>query len=194
MRVHEIQDNGVKKRINQFAQWAIDSLELDPPPEIQYSDDLELVKSKKTFGTTRSDGVVWLYIGNRNAADVCRTLVHELIHVKQFQVGAAFDGMPPDYLGRIEDQANSFAARFMRVYGRIDSTIYESADVSISKMLDRLAAELQQLHRPDYRSIDSLMRHISADCGVTPHELHDAWVDEYGVTPDEWITGKEGTK
>jgi hypothetical protein len=60
-----------------------------------------------------------------------RTLCHELIHHKQFEIGTAHDGMNKEQTQSIEDEANAIAGRMMRDYGAEHEEIYES--VSISK-------------------------------------------------------------
>lgn len=132
MRLSEIkQSQNQVQKIKQFYDWAIDRLDIKNEPELQLSSDLEQVTSKRTFGSTSSDGRVWVHVGNRNTADILRTLVHELVHVKQFEDGTATNDMDEEDHFRIEDEANALAGRIMREYGKMNSDIYEGRTGSI---------------------------------------------------------------
>ena len=67
-------------------------------------------------------------------------------------------------------------------------TISSQAKSAVLELRRRLAARIKE-DDPDlsYRGIDLLMRKIckSYDCG--PSELHDAFVDTFLVTPDQWV-------
>lgn len=130
MRIFEIKTQHEKlKQLKKFAEWSIGQLGIKKQPNIRYSNDIGEVKDNRTFGSTRSDGEVWVYVGNRNTADVMRTLVHELVHISQFERGTAFDGMGSIKEKQIEDEANALAGRIMRVYGKKHSDIYESKNL-----------------------------------------------------------------
>lgn len=128
MRLHEIKSQQEKiKQIKKFAEWAISELEIESPPNIKYGNDLGQVTSKRTFGSTSSNGEIWVHVGNRNTADIMRTLAHELTHHRQFEDGTATDGMDDEQRLRIEDEANAIAGRLMRAYGKQHAEIYEGA-------------------------------------------------------------------
>lgn len=134
MRLHEIKTQQDKvSQLRKFAKWAISELGIKEEPKINYGNDLGQVKKNKTFGSTRSSGEIWVHVGNRNVADICRTLCHEIIHHHQFERGTAFDGMSDEQTQQIEDEANYLAGRMMRVYGKKDQTIYESRTGSIAQ-------------------------------------------------------------
>jgi len=127
MRLHEIKNQQQKvDQLKKFAEWTISQLGIESPPSINYGNDLGHVMKNRSFGSTRSNGEIWVHVGNRNVADICRTLCHELIHHSQFEKGTAFDGMDDEQTQKIEDDANSKAGRIMRTYGKLDATIYES--------------------------------------------------------------------
>lgn len=187
MRITEI-NNGASKlsQIKKFERWACEKLNITDMPRIQYSNDVELAKKRRTFGSTTSDGTVWVHVGNRTVADVARTLVHELIHVGQFKDGTATIDMDEEQRQYVEDEANALAGRLMREYGKIDAKIYESKQKS-KPCCDELKRELLKNKKTDYDSIDRMMTVISKKHKITPKQLHDYWVKEYGVTPDSWI-------
>ncbi len=60
--------------------------------------------------------------------------------------------------------------------------------------VEDLEDELQILKDPSYSSIDKLMRRIMKKYDMTAKQLHNAFVDKHGKTPDDWIEDlKEGT-
>lgn len=186
MRITEIDDQQKKmKKIREFAKWAIDKLGINDMPEIKYGHDIALVKQNRTFGSTRPDGQVWVHVGDRNAADTMRTLVHELIHVRQFQQGTATTKMDDDQRQFIEDEANALAGRILREYGKKDSTIYENKQSKPCCI--ELKRALLKNKKTDYDSIDRMMTVVAKKHSITPKQLHDYWVSEYKKTPDDWI-------
>jgi len=182
MRIYEIKQLQSKvDRVKRFAAWAIKELAITGEPKIEYGNDMGRVKTHRTFGSTTSNGAIWTHIGNRNTADIMRTLCHELVHFKQFEDGTATNGMDDEQRLRVEDEANAVAGRLMRAYGKQHEDIYESA---VNKQLER---QLLKHKKTDYDSIDKMMTTIADENDITPKKLHDVWVDEYGVTPDTWI-------
>lgn len=186
MRISEVKDQQTKvEQVRKFADWALKELNIETPPIINYGNDMGQVDKNRSFGSTRSNGDVWVHVGNRNTADIMRTLVHELIHVKQFQLGTASDTMDDEQRQNIEDVANALAGRIMRTYGKRDASIYESKQ-SKPCCVD-LKKQLLKNKKTDYNSIDRMMKRIAKDHNITGKQLHDYWVADYKMTPDAWI-------
>jgi hypothetical protein len=134
MRLYELHTpKDTVKWCNQFVEWAKKRLEFKGDPKIKYSLDKSKVDQNRTFGSTSSNGTIWVHIGNRNTADVLRTLCHELVHYKQFEDGSAHNDMDDDQHLRIEDEANAIAGRLMREYGKQHVEIYEAKSGSIQQ-------------------------------------------------------------
>ncbi len=132
MKLNELTSTKRKIRIaKDFVKWACDKLNITETPPIQYSDDKEQVRSKRTFGTTLPNGEIWVYVGERNTADMLRTLVHELVHFKQFSIGTAHETMSEKERLSVEDEANALAGRMMREYGKHNVDIYEGRTGSL---------------------------------------------------------------
>lgn len=129
MKLFEMSSSEKIQALKDFARWAIKRIEISKPPRITFGHDVSQAKSKHTFGSTNSQGQIWVHVGNRNPADIMRTLCHELIHHKQFEKGVAYDNMDEDQRQYIEDEANAFAGRLMREYGQDHEEIYESRDI-----------------------------------------------------------------
>lgn len=186
MRISEVKDQQTKvEQVRKFADWAMKQLNIETPPIIKYGNDMGQVDQNRSFGSTRSNGDVWVHVGNRNTADIMRTLVHELIHVKQFELGSASDTMDDDQKQNIEDVANALAGRIMRIYGKKDASIYESKQSKPCCV--ELKKALLKNKKTDYDSIDRMMTKIAKNHNITPKQLHDYWVADYKVTPDTWI-------
>jgi GNAT superfamily N-acetyltransferase len=135
MRLQELQPNRDKlKKVQQFAAWAVRKLGITGSPQIKYTSDKNRVNTHRTFGATKPTGEIWVYLGNRNTADIMRTLCHELVHYRQFEKGSAKEQMTEPERLRIEDEANAVAGRMMREYGKQHVDIYEAqqGDIQIT--------------------------------------------------------------
>lgn len=136
MRLYEIKKftNNIDD-LKRFALWVCDRLDIEVMPRIKFGTDLNDVRTRRTFGSTSEDGDIWVHIANRNTADTMRTLCHELIHHKQFEIGTASGNMSTDQTQSIEDEANALAGRMMRDYGSEHEEIYES--IAIRKLINQ---------------------------------------------------------
>lgn len=127
MRLFEFDDTGSKiKALKQFVDWAVERIGIEQPPTIKFGTDRQKVRDRRTFGSTSGSGNIWVHISNRNTADIMRTLVHEMIHHRQFEQGTAHSEMTEDEEQYIEDEANALAGRLMREYGKKHEHIYEN--------------------------------------------------------------------
>jgi hypothetical protein len=57
-----------------------------------------------------------------------RTLCHELIHHRQFELGTASPGMDTETRLKIEDEANAVAGRMLRMYGLRNGDIFKTSE------------------------------------------------------------------
>lgn len=131
MRINEVNSSKKISSARRFIRWAIKVLGITGKPGVKFSNDIGRVRKRRTFGTTESSGEIWVYLGNRNTADILRTICHELVHYRQFETGAASDNMDDTQRQAIEDEANAVAGRLLRRYGKLDVGIYEGKTGSI---------------------------------------------------------------
>ena len=112
--------------IREFIKYVIKELKLESSgAEIILSSKNEDAKRYRSFGGFTPDTKeIWIYIGNRNLADILRTLAHELVHQKQNQDGR-IDYESGETGSEIENEANSMAGVLLRDYGRLNAEIYE---------------------------------------------------------------------
>ena len=179
------------KKLLKFTDWVIGRLGIKNKPQIRFSDDKSEVTKHRTFGSTTPNNTIWVHVGDRNTADVMRTLCHELVHAKQFEIGTAKAKMAPKREQGIEDEANAVAGRMMRKYGKMDATIYESKERACCA---ELRHGLLKLEKTDYDTIDRLMKKIAKKHNITPKQLHDYFVETHGVIPDTWIKKQKKLK
>lgn len=158
MKLFELQSKKqTAKIVKNFMSWACGKLGLTDVPNIKFSNDKEQVRARRTFGTTQPDGEIWVYLGNRNTADILRTLCHELVHYKQFQKGTADTDMDKKQHQKIEDEANAMAGRLMREYGKINVEIYESR---IGSLQPDVASALPATYAiPDLKNQDPYLQY-----------------------------------
>ena len=109
-----------------FINFCKDAIGIDALPKIQFINDNSWVKQHRTFGQYRNESrSLVVYIGNRNLADICRTLAHELTHHKQNEMNLL--GPNSGETGSsVENEAHDVAGIVMREYGKIQPLIYES--------------------------------------------------------------------
>jgi hypothetical protein len=112
--------------IGEFIKYSIKNLGLQSPPSnLTLSYDNDKAKEKRSFGYfDPSSKKIWVYVKNRNMADILRTLAHELVHRKQeedgrLDINSGKTGSP------IEDEANAMAGVLLRNFGKINNSIYE---------------------------------------------------------------------
>lgn len=104
--------------IRQFFDFCIDYLEIDSPPEMRLKKDPAWSERNSTFGRyLPQEHTMELSLANRHINDICRTLAHELVHVRQHEI----EDVPSDAGetgSKWENEANAMAGVIMRDWGR----------------------------------------------------------------------------
>ena len=118
--------NSQSNTIKQFIKFAIKELGIQKPPTgITLSRDNEAARSMHTFGSFNpNNDKIWLYVKNRNMADLLRTLAHELVHRKQAEDGR-IDYNSGETGSDIENEANAQAGVLLRKFGKQNEEIYQ---------------------------------------------------------------------
>lgn len=123
--------------IKDFVEFCKEHLEINELPEIEFTEDNSWPTTNRSFGQyTPEDNYLIVYIGNRNLADILRTLSHELVHHKQNEQGILKQNSG-EAGSEIENQANSISGVIMRKYGLKNQLIYESR---LTKMMEDVRA------------------------------------------------------
>ena len=121
-REHELDlDAEVKK----FAEWAGKRLNIQSLPEIELSQDTEDAQDNHHTGShVEGSGTIWVYAKNRNLVDILRTTFHELVHVRQGEIGMIKPG--DSYPGSpIEAMADLLAGKYIKIYGEKNHHIFQ---------------------------------------------------------------------
>ncbi len=108
-----------------FMSYALKKLGIKKAPKIELSKDNDRAKELKSMGGYMpGEHAIWIYTGNRNAADVLRTLGHELVHARQKETKpeGSLDGSTGS---DDENEANSVSGILLREYGAMKPEIYE---------------------------------------------------------------------
>ena len=115
----------IDKEVEQFAQWASDRLHLNSIPKIELSHDTQDAQDNHHTGShTDGENKIWVYAKNRNLVDILRTVFHELVHVRQGELGmikpnSSYPGSP------IEAMADMLAGKYMKIYGEKHNKIFQ---------------------------------------------------------------------
>lgn len=114
------------KTIKDFLIFAIKQLGISKiPTGLTLSYDNKQVKERSSFAYySPSDNKIWLYVKNRNLADILRSLAHELVHCKQNEDGRIQQNSG-ETGSEIENEANSRAGILLRDFGKSNKMIYE---------------------------------------------------------------------
>ena len=93
-------------------------------PTIKIQSNRDELKTTANYDYTKENKIVKVYGKNRALVDIMRSIAHELVHHKQFEQGR-LKVRPPDIGGEIEDEANAKAGQYIKMYSKIDKTIYD---------------------------------------------------------------------
>lgn len=118
-------DGNLKQEVDRFVEWTKKRLHLKTHPEIELSYDTQDAQDNHHTGShTEGDNKVWVYVKNRNLVDILRTVFHELVHVRQGELGmikpgSSYPGSP------IEAMADVLAGKYIKIYGEQNHRIFQ---------------------------------------------------------------------
>jgi cytidyltransferase-like protein len=156
----QINENKVQKKsqIAEFVKFAINELGIQKLPTVKFSYDTNESQEKSTFGYFDPNANhIWIYIKNRNTADILRTLAHELVHHKQGEDNRIEQGSG-ETGSEIENEANAQAGVLLRKFGKDNKEIYES--VMIEKKNQYREYALTELFEKDLPIIDKVSKNL----------------------------------
>jgi hypothetical protein len=142
--------------INEFINYVKNELNLIQIPKIDFSNDDNYVKENCSYGYFSPDSnIIWIYAGERNLADICRTLAHELVHRKQEEDGK-IDNDSGETGSEIENEANAKAGVLLRNFGK------KYPDVFTSKYVNKQINEIkvQRPISPAIRKLEQIKAEI----------------------------------
>lgn len=115
----------IEQEVKEFGEWAKRVLHIKGNPKINLSFDTEEAQTHHHTGRhTEGDDKVWVYAKNRNLVDILRTVFHELVHVRQSEIGmikpnSSYPGSP------IEAMADMLAGKYIKIYGEKHHKIFQ---------------------------------------------------------------------
>ena len=118
----KLNDNPLMKK---FLSWSSNKINLKTIPEIEFSYDTEEAQQGHHTGRhTEGENKIWVYAANRNMVDIMRTVFHELVHVRQGELGmikpgSSYPGSP------IEAEADMMAGKYIKIFGKAHPEIFE---------------------------------------------------------------------
>jgi Zn-dependent peptidase ImmA (M78 family) len=118
-------DENKENKLNEFVKFVKKELDIKNMPEILVKATRDGLKTTANYDYRQENKVVKVYGKNRALVDVMRSIAHELVHHKQFEDGRLDGPKPPDIGGEIEDEANAKAGQFIKMFSRLDETIYD---------------------------------------------------------------------
>lgn len=113
-----------KKKLQEFVKFVKKELELESVPTISIQNGRKELKTTANYDYTKENKIIKVNAKNRALVDVMRSLAHELVHHKQYEQGR-LKVRPPDIGGEIEDEANAKAGQYIKMFSKIDNTIYD---------------------------------------------------------------------
>lgn len=119
------QSNVIKDQVESFKNWACKKLSVKNPPKIELSYDTETAqKGRHTGRHIEGSDSIWVYAANRNLVDILRTVFHEIVHVRQGELGMIDHG--DSYPGSpIEAMADMLAGKYIKIYGKQNPNIFQ---------------------------------------------------------------------
>jgi hypothetical protein len=118
-------DTDIAQEVEKFIEWASDVLHVQSKPNFELSMDTNQAQDGHHTGAHSPDSNhVWVYVNNRNLVDILRTVFHELVHVRQgelgmIQPGDSYPGSP------IEAMADMLAGKYIKIYGEKNHHIFQ---------------------------------------------------------------------
>jgi hypothetical protein len=113
-----------KQTLDTFVKFVKDELELKTVPSVSIQNNRDGLKTTANYDYTKENKIIRVTGKNRALVDVLRSIAHEMVHHKQFEQGR-LEVQPPDIGGEIEDEANAKAGVFIKMFAKIDPTIYD---------------------------------------------------------------------
>lgn len=113
-----------KGKLDSFVKFVKEQLELKTVPTIKIQNNRDGLKTTANYDYTKENKIIKVCSKGRALVDVMRSIAHEMVHHKQFEDGRLDGPQPPDIGGEIEDEANAKAGQYIKMYSKIDPTIY----------------------------------------------------------------------
>lgn len=124
-KLDEDGDSKLQAEVDKFTKWACKILNIKNIPEIDLSRDTQEAQDEHHTGRhIQGENKIWVYVNNRNLVDILRTVFHELVHIRQDQLGMIQPG--DSYPGSpIEVMADMLSGKYIKIYGKHNHHIFQ---------------------------------------------------------------------
>lgn len=118
-------DSDLEQEVEKFMHWTAKKLNLKKLPKAELSMDTKDAQDNHHTGRhVQGDDTIWVYAKNRNLVDILRTVFHELVHIRQEELGmikpgSSYPGSP------IEAMADMLAGKYIKIYGEKNHHIFQ---------------------------------------------------------------------
>jgi len=113
-----------KEKLTEFVKFVKKELGIKNMPTVAILNERKELKTTANYDYGKPNKVIKVYGNNRMLVDIMRSIGHELTHHKQWEDGR-LKVKPPDIGGPIEDEANAKAGQFIKMFAKLDETIYD---------------------------------------------------------------------
>lgn len=113
-----------KESLKEFSKFVKKELGIKNMPTINIQNGRNGLRTTANYDYRKDNKIIKINAKNRALVDVMRSLAHELVHHKQWEDGR-LKTPPPDIGGEIEDEANAKAGQYIKMYAKIDDSIYD---------------------------------------------------------------------
>lgn len=120
----ELLNNNKKETIEKFVKFVKNELKINHIPTIALLNARKALKTTANYDYTKENKIIKVFVKDRMMVDVMRSIAHELTHHKQWEDGR-LKVKPPDIGGPIEDEANAKAGQLIKLFAKVDPTIYD---------------------------------------------------------------------
>lgn len=123
-------DQNKLNTLKDFIAFCKAELNIQTLPKISLIKDKSFVEQFRSFGEYNPQtNAIKVVVLNRNLADVCRSLAHELCHHRQNELGMLYNTAGETGTD-IENDANAMAGIIMRDYGKKNVAVYDLEPLS----------------------------------------------------------------
>jgi len=113
-----------KEVLKEFSKFVKKELGIKDMPTITILNGRKDLKTTANYDYRKENKIIKVNAKNRAIVDVMRSLAHELVHHKQWEDGK-LEVRPADIGSPEEDEANALAGRYIKMYAKIDDSIYD---------------------------------------------------------------------
>jgi hypothetical protein len=120
----EFLNENKKDKVTEFVKFVKKELDLNECPSVVLQNGRGRLKTTAHYDYSKENKIIRINAKNRALVDILRSIAHEMVHHKQFEQGR-LKVKPPDIGGEIEDEANAKAGQFIKMFSKMDETIYD---------------------------------------------------------------------